>query len=101
MAPLRGAPANTPDFTPSAMATRRTASSATTEGTHKLRQTQAEYTAARPAPERGVKPMMSNSRMYVCRRCQANFKTGDGKPDLRLSGLGKCNRCLAATAVAA
>ena len=44
--------------------------------------------------------MMSNSRMYVCRRCQANFKTGDGKPDLRLSGLGKCNKCIAATALA-
>ena len=34
--------------------------------------------------------------MYVCRRCQANFKTGDGKPDSRLPGLGKCNKCLAA-----
>jgi len=79
------------------MATRRSApAAAPTDGTHKLRQTQAEYTAARPAPERGIKPMMSNWRMYVCRRCQANFKTGDGKPDLRLPGLGKCNRCLAA-----
>ena len=83
------------------MATRNQASSASPESEHKLRQTQAEYTAARPAPERGVKPMMSNSRMYVCRRCQANFKTGDGKPDLRLSGLGKCNSCLAETAVTA
>ena len=52
------------------------------------------------APERGVKPMMSNSRMYVCRRCQANFKTGDGKPDARLPGLGKCNKCLAAATAA-
>ena len=83
------------------MATRRSAPPPPTDGSHKLRQSQAEYTAARPAPERGVKPMMSNSRMYVCRRCQANFKTGDGKPDLRLSGLGKCNKCIAATAVAA
>ena len=32
--------------------------------------------------------------MYVCRRCQANFKTGEGKPDPRLRGLGKCNKCL-------
>jgi hypothetical protein len=43
--------------------------------------------------------MMSSSKMYVCRRCQANFKTGEGKPDPRLRGLGKCNKCLdAATA---
>ena len=83
------------------MATRRSAPTPTSETSNKLRQSQAEYTAARPAPERGVKPMMSNSRMYVCRRCQANFKTGDGKPDLRLSGLGKCNKCIAATALAA
>jgi hypothetical protein len=34
--------------------------------------------------------------MYVCRRCQANFKTGNGKPDARIPGLGKCNSCLAA-----
>ena len=60
------------------MATRNQASKTAQDAEHKLRQTQAEYTAARPAPERGVKPMMSNSRMYVCRRCQANFKTGDG-----------------------
>ena len=66
----------------------------------KLRQTQAEYVAARPAGEPGVKPMMSSSKMYVCRRCQANFKTGDGKPDSRLPGLGKCNKCLAAQASA-
>lgn len=67
----------------------------------KLRQTQAEYVAARPAGEPGVKPMMSSSKMYVCRRCQANFKTGDGKPDARLPGLGKCNKCLAAQSAAA
>lgn len=67
----------------------------------KLRQTQAEYVAARPSGEPGVKPMMSSSKMYVCRRCQANFKTGDGKPDSRLPGLGKCNKCLAAAAASA
>ena len=83
------------------MATRHPASKASQDAEQKLRQTQAEYTAARPAPERGVKTMMSNSRMYVCRRCQANFKTGDGKPDLRLPGLGKCNRCLAAASAVA
>ena len=38
--------------------------------------------------------------MYVCRRCQANFKTGDGKPDARLPGLGTCNKCLAAATAA-
>ncbi|MEO6364267.1 MAG: hypothetical protein ABIO71_13635 [Caldimonas sp.] len=67
----------------------------------KLRQTLAEYVAARPSGEPGVKPMMSSSKMYVCRRCQANFKTGDGKPDARLPGLGKCNKCLAAAAASA
>ena len=66
----------------------------------KLRQTQAEYVAARPSGEPGIKPMMSSSKMYVCRRCQANFKTGDGKPDARLPGLGKCNKCLAAATAA-
>jgi predicted RNA-binding Zn ribbon-like protein len=74
---------------------------ATATAALKLRQTQAEYVAARPAGEPGVKPMMSSSKMYVCRRCQANFKTGDGKPDSRLPGLGKCNKCLAAAAASA
>jgi len=83
-----------------AMATRKTKPTTSTEPTQKLRQTQAEYSAARPASEAGIKPMMSSSKMYVCRRCQANFKTGDGKPDLRLPGLGKCNACLAAAAAA-
>lgn len=67
----------------------------------KLRQTQAEYTAARPHAEPGVKPMMSSSKMYVCIKCHANFKTGDGKPDPRLRGLGRCNNCLNVTASAA
>ncbi len=67
----------------------------------KLRQTQAEYTAARPNAEPGVKPMMSSSKMYVCIRCHANFKTGDGKPDPRLRGLGRCNTCLGVTSPAA
>ena len=83
------------------MATRRPTSPAASDTTQKLRQTQAEYVAARPAGEPGVKPMMSSSKMYVCRRCQANFKTGDGKPDARLPGLGKCNKCLAAAAATA
>ena len=85
------------------MATRRPIPSAapiSAEAPQKLRQTQAEYVAARPAGEPGVKPMMSSSKMYVCRRCQANFKTGDGKPDARLPGLGKCNTCLAAAQAA-
>jgi predicted RNA-binding Zn ribbon-like protein len=77
------------------------ASSTAANAALKLRQTQAEYVAARPAGEPGVKPMMSSSKMYVCRRCQANFKTGDGKPDSRLPGLGKCNKCLAAAAASA
>jgi hypothetical protein len=84
------------------MATRRsTTPSNSADGAQKLRQTQAEYTAARPASQPGVKPMMSSSKMYVCRRCQANFKTGDGKPDTRIPGLGKCNACLGAASVAA
>jgi hypothetical protein len=86
------------------MATQRTktptpAPTPTTE-TVKLRQTQAEYSAARPSAEPGIKPMMSSSKMYVCRRCQANFKTGEGKPDPRLRGLGKCNKCLDASTAA-
>jgi hypothetical protein len=85
-----------------AMATRRTTSvPASDSTTQKLRQTQAEYVAARPSGEPGVKPMMSSSKMYVCRRCQANFKTGDGKPDPRLPGLGKCNKCVAAASALA
>lgn len=73
----------------------------TTDAGLKLRQTQAEYTAARPSSEPGIRPMMSSSKMYVCRRCQANFKTGDGRPDPRLPGVGKCNQCIAAAATAA
>lgn len=45
--------------------------------------------------------MMSSAKIYVCRRCHANFKTGDGKPDLRMPGLGKCNACVALAAAAA
>jgi len=82
------------------MATRRAAPSTTSSTGLKLRQTQAEYTAARPNAEPGVKPMMSSSKMYVCIRCHANFKTGDGKPDPRLRGLGKCNNCLGVAAPA-
>ena len=81
------------------MATRRNASTEPSDPlAPKLRQTQAEYTAARPHAEPGVRPMMSSSKMYVCIRCHANFKTGDGKPDPRLRGLGKCNACLGITA---
>lgn len=83
------------------MATRRPADTSPSDSSLKLRQTQAEYTAARPSSEPGVRPMMSSSKMYVCRRCQANFKTGEGKPDPRLPGLGKCNNCIAAAATAA
>jgi hypothetical protein len=89
-----------PVFSVHTMATRRPTPSTSTDSAQKLRQTQAEYTAARPASQPGVKPMMSSSKMYVCRRCQANFKTGDGKPDARIPGLGKCNACLATTSVA-
>jgi DNA-directed RNA polymerase subunit RPC12/RpoP len=45
--------------------------------------------------------MMSSSKMYVCIRCHANFKTGDGKPDPRLRGLGRCNTCLGVSVPAA
>ena len=93
-------PSPTSVFSVHTMATRRPTPSTPTDSAQKLRQTQAEYTAARPASQPGVKPMMSSSKMYVCRRCQANFKTGDGKPDARIPGLGKCNACLATTSVA-
>jgi hypothetical protein len=83
------------------MTTRRTPPVPETPAGPKLRQTQAEYTAARPNAEPGVRPMMSSSKMYVCIRCHANFKTGDGKPDLRMPGLGKCNACVALAAAAA
>jgi hypothetical protein len=66
----------------------------------KLRQSQAEYTAARPLGEPGPKAMMSSSKMYVCRRCGANFKTGEGKPHPRMHGLGTCNVCLAKSGAA-
>lgn len=82
------------------MATRRSTSATRTKAGTKLRQTQAEYTAARPNAEPGVKPMMSSSKMYVCIKCQANFKTGEGRPDPRLRGLGKCDNCIAAAAAA-
>jgi len=85
----------------SSAATPAAAPTVSTNAALKLRQTQAEYVAARPSGEPGVKPMMSSSKMYVCRRCQANFKTGDGKPDARLPGLGKCNKCLATQAASA
>jgi len=83
------------------MTTRRPTPATPADTSMKLRQTQAEYTAARPSSEPGIRPLMSSSKMYVCRRCQANFKTGDGKPDPRLPGLGKCNSCLAAAATTA
>ena len=82
------------------MAQRRPTTPRAKPGAPKLRQTQAEYTAARPNAEPGVKPMMSSSKMYVCIKCQANFKTGEGKPDPRLRGLGRCNNCLGVTAEA-
>ena len=85
--------------TPSASAS--PAATAASAAGPKLRQTQAEYTAARPNAEPGVRPMMSSSKMYVCSRCHANFKTGEGKPDPRLRGLGRCNGCLGIAAQAA
>lgn len=100
-------PSTTPESTPFnetcqlAMATRNSKTSPPVDGAQKLRQTQAEYSASRPAAEPGARTMMSSSKMYVCRRCHANFKTGDGKPDLRMPGLGKCNACVAASAAAA
>jgi hypothetical protein len=80
---------------------RNTKPSTPTPSGQKLRQTQAEYSAVRPSPQPGTKTMMSSAKMYVCRRCHANFKTGDGKPDLRMPGLGKCNACVALAAASA
>ncbi len=101
MATRPSAPASAPKSSKSTPAPTVARPAETAPAALKLRQTQAEYVAARPAGEPGVKPMMSSSKMYVCRRCQANFKTGDGKPDSRLPGLGKCNKCLAAAASSA
>jgi hypothetical protein len=84
MATLRSAAKSKPDSLASGAATPQV----------KLRQSQAEYTAARPLGEPGPKAMMSSSKMYVCRRCSANFKTGEGKPHPRMHGLGTCNGCL-------
>ena len=70
------------------------------DGAGKLRQTQAEYCAARPASSIDKKRLTA-TKMYVCRRCQANFRTGEGQPDLRIPGLGRCLKCLPATAPAA
>jgi hypothetical protein len=100
MATRPSAPASASKSTKNAPAAKPSGAETPATAALKLRQTQAEYVAARPAGEPGVKPMMSSSKMYVCRRCQANFKTGDGKPDSRLPGLGKCNKCLAAAASA-
>ena len=47
------------------MATRNQASKASQDVEQKLRQTQAEYTAARPALERGVKPVLLPSHQFV------------------------------------
>jgi cytochrome c553 len=91
----------TPASAPAATRSTPTAAAPASAPGPKLRQTQAEYTAARPHAEPGVKPMMSSSKMYVCIKCHANFKTGDGKPDPRLRGLGRCNNCLSITAPAA
>jgi len=65
----------------------------------RLRQSLAEYTAARTDSDPAF--AVPGTRMYVCRRCQANFRTGEGKPDARLKGLGKCNRCMASLPAAA
>jgi hypothetical protein len=86
--------------TPAAPAAKPSGAETSASAALKLRQTQAEYVAARPAGEPGVKPMMSSSKMYVCIKCHANFKTGEGKPDPRLRGLGKCNNCLGIAATA-
>ncbi len=90
----------TPRRTPPVEATTPTTPTTSSSQGPKLRQTQAEYTAARPNAEPGVRPMMSSSKMYVCIKCHANFKTGDGKPDPRLRGLGRCNNCLGITSPA-
>ncbi|MDE1947022.1 MAG: hypothetical protein KGL43_03030 [Burkholderiales bacterium] len=74
------------------------ATAAASNGSLKLRQSQSEYDAARPASQPGARTMMSSSKMYVCRRCQKNFKTGEGKPDIRFPGLGRCNDCLSTAA---
>jgi len=56
----------------------------------KLRRTQAEYLASRST----MTALALGARRYVCRRCQANFNKGEGKPDATAGGLGKCNLCI-------
>ncbi len=52
--------------------------------------------AARPNAE-AHRRMFTGARIYVCRRCQVNFKTGEGQPDARTPGFGKCDSCLSAS----
>lgn len=77
------------------MSNLRIHSSVDTDFAGKLRQTHAEYSAARPTTEPDRK-MLAGVKMYVCRRCQSNFRTGEGKADARTPGLGRCEACLLA-----
>ena len=70
------------------------------EAAGKLRQSQAEYVACRPAATALHVSLFSGTKTYVCRRCHGNFRTGEGKSDPRFPGLGKCNACLAVAATA-
>jgi len=40
---------------------------------------------------------MGLTRLYVCKRCQSNFQTGQGKAHPNLKGFGTCRSCLEAS----
>ena len=61
----------------------------------KLRQTNAEYDASRTVKQMSSPEPMSLAKIYVCKRCQCSFRMGQGQPDPRPNGLGRCNKCLA------
>lgn len=63
----------------------------------KLRQSDAEYLTAR----RNIQLHTGSARIYVCRRCQANFTAGGGVPSKKMAGIGKCKACLSSPTVIA
>ena len=46
----------------------------------KLRQTQAGTPQHRPSAEPGIRPLMSASKMYVCRRCRITSRPATASP---------------------
>jgi hypothetical protein len=67
----------------------------------KLCQTSAEYDASRAIKQLASSAPMWLDKLYVCRRCQCSFRSGQGQPDPRQNGLGQCNKCVAEKLAAA